>query len=188
MRSKVGIAVIYFRYNEPEHTLENVLASILKQLVQEHDSVPAPLLELYELHRERSTPPHLDEVTEALSSTVETFGEVFLVVDALDECSEEVRWGLVERLKSLQPRLRLLITSRYLDAIEEDLEGFGRYEIKANKADIELFIDAQIRKNRHLRKIVERSPALRKDMKDAIVHTADEMQVPSQCRVSGSSY
>jgi hypothetical protein len=179
MRSKVGIAVIYLRYNEPEQTLENVLGSILKQLAQEHESVPAPLEELYEVHRERSTPPSLDEVTAALSSTVEAFEEVFLVVDALDECSEEVRWGLVERLRNLQPGLRLLITSRYLDAIDEELEGFGHYQIKANKADIELFIDAQIRKNRHLRKIVGRSPSLRDDMKDAIVQTADEMQVPS---------
>jgi hypothetical protein len=155
-------------------------------LAQEYESVPAPLQELYELHRQRSTPPSLDEVTEALFSIIETFEEVFLIVDALDECSEEVRWGLVERLKSLQPRLHLLITSRYLDAIEEELEGFGTYEIKANRADIELFIDAQIRKNRHLRKIIERSPSLRGDMKDAIVQTADEMRVPSHCNVSES--
>lgn len=146
--------------------------------------MPTPLQELYELHRERNTPPSLDEVTSALSSTVETLEEVFLVVDALDECSEEVRWGLIERLKGLQPRLRLLITSRYLDAIEEELEGFEHDEIKANKADIELFIDAQIQKNRHLRKIIERSPSLRNDMKDAIVQTADEMQVYSHCNIS----
>jgi hypothetical protein len=63
------------------------------------------------------------------------------------------------------------------------VSGFEHDEIKANRADIELFIDAQIRKNRHLRKIVERSPSLRNDMKDAIVQTADEMQVYPHCNI-----
>jgi hypothetical protein len=176
-KSSIGIAVIYLKYNEPEQTLDNLLASLLKQLAQEHDSIPDALLNIYEHHRERNTPPSVDEVFEALSSVIEAYKEVFFIVDALDECPEEVRWGLVEKLQSFQPKVRLMITSRYLDSIAEELADFARFEIKANKADIELFIDYQIRKNRNLRRIVEKSPTLRRDMKIAVVKTAENMYV-----------
>ncbi len=130
---------------------------------------------MYEHHRERNTPPSLDEVSGALLSVIETYNEVFFIVDALDECSEELRWGLLERLQRFQPKVRLLITSRYLDSIDEELSDFERCEIKANKADIELFIDHQIRKNRNLRRIVEKSPSLRGNIKDGVVKTAENM-------------
>lgn len=51
-----------------------------------------------------------------------------------------------------------------------------QFEIRANKADIELFIDYQIRRNRNLRKIVEKSPRLRDDSKDVVFNTAESMQ------------
>lgn len=165
--------------------MDNLLASLLKQLAQEHDSIPDALLKIYEHHRERNTPPSVDEVFEALSSVIEAYKEVFFIVDALDECPEEVRWGLVEKLQSFQPKVRLMITSRYLDSIAEELADFGQFEIKANKADIELFIDYQIRKNRNLRRTVEKSPTLRRDMKIAVVKTAENMYVaPSAIRMA----
>ncbi|MCJ1401500.1 hypothetical protein MMC11_004714 [Xylographa trunciseda] len=174
-KSSIGIAVVYLKYNEPEQTLENILASLLKQLTQEHDFIHSALLKLYERHQERNTPPSLDEVFETLSSVVQAYTEMYFIIDGLDECSEEVRWGLVERLQSFEPKLHLMITSRYLDSIAEELEGFSRFEIKANKVDIELFIDHQIRKNRNLRKIIYKSPSLRQDMKVAVVKTAENM-------------
>ena len=108
--------------------------------------MPTPLQELYELHREQNTPPSLDEVTSALSSTVETLEEVFLVVDALDECSEEVRWGLVERLKSLQPGLRLLITSRYLMASKRNLKDLNMTRSRRTKQILNFLSTLKFRK------------------------------------------
>ncbi len=46
MKSSIGIAVIYLKYNEPEQTLDNLLASLLKQLAQEYDSIPGALLDV----------------------------------------------------------------------------------------------------------------------------------------------
>ena len=53
---------------------------------------------------------------------IESYKEVFCIIDALDECNEELRWELVEKLENLGPKLRVLITSRYLDSIAEVLE------------------------------------------------------------------
>jgi len=144
------IAFIYFKYDNPEHTLDNILASIVKQLAQESDPIPPRLLDLYEHHRERNTSPSLADIAVTLSSTLEMYEEVFLIIDALDECNEELRWGLVDKLETLRPKLHLLITSRYLESIDEELINFKKYEFKAHRADIELFIDHQIRKNMYV--------------------------------------
>lgn len=106
---------------------------------------------------------------------VDSHEEVFCIIDALDECNEDVRWELVEKLGNLGPKLRVLITSRYLDSIAEELEVYARFEIRANKADVELFIEHQIRRNRNLRKIVEKSPSLRDDIKRGVFETAENM-------------
>ncbi|KAL8699529.1 MAG: hypothetical protein Q9201_005957 [Fulgogasparrea decipioides] len=65
--------------------------------------------------------------------------------------------------------------SRYLDSIAEELEAYQRFEIRANKPDIELFIEHQIRRNRNLRKIMQRSPSLRDDIKQGVFNTAENM-------------
>lgn len=166
---------MYLKYNEPEQTLDNIFATFLKLLAQESDSIPPALVELYEYHQDRNTSPTVDEMLDTLSSIFEHYTKVYCVIDALDECSEELRWDLLEKLDHFQPKLHLLITSRFLDSIAEELSSFERFEIKANKADIELFIDNQIRKNRNLRKHVEKSSTLRDDIKTSVVRTAEDM-------------
>ena len=110
-------------------------------------------------------------------------GQAFIVVDGLDECSEELRWELLETLGRLPSSLHLLITSRYLDAIAEELENFERCEVRANPEDIELFIDHQIKKNRNLGKLVQKAPFLRMDIKNAVVKTAENMFLLAQLHV-----
>lgn len=171
----IGIAVLYLRYNDPEQTLENLLTSLLKQLAQEQDTIPSLLQELLEQHRDHSMAPSLEDITNGLTSSIETYAEVFFIVDALDECADEVRWELLENLRLCQSKVHLLITSRLLDSIGQELEDFERLEIKANKADLELFIDHRIQKNKNLRRVVEKSPRMRTDTKDAVVKTSEDM-------------
>jgi hypothetical protein len=170
-----GVAVIYLKYNEPDQTLGNLLGSLLKQLIEEHHTIPKPLHDLYNHHRVRGTSPSPEELSGIISSTIGTYDEVFIVVDALDECSEEVRWGLLEKLRGFQPKGHVMITSRALDSIQEELEEFERQEIRADKADMELFIDQQILKNRNLQRIVKKSPNMRDDIKEGVIRTADNM-------------
>lgn len=159
---------MYLKYNEPEQTLDNIFAKCL-------DSIPPAPVELYEYHQDRNTSPTVDEMLDTLSSIFENYTKVYCVIDALDECGEELRWDLLEKLDHFQPKLHLLITSRFLDSIAEELSSFERSEIKANKADIEIFTDNQIRKNRNLRKHVEKNSTLRDDIKTSVVRTAEDM-------------
>lgn len=171
----IGITYIYLKHDDTDQTIENVLSSLLKQLLQDSKDILPDLLSLYERHRDRNTSPKTDEIFQALSTMIKSHEEVFCIIDALDECNEDLRWELVDRLEALGRKFRILITSRYLDSIAEELEVFKRFEIRANRADIELFIDYQIRRNRNLRKIVEKSPSLRDDIKKGVFNAAENM-------------
>ena len=80
---------------------------------------------------------------------------------------------LVKKLENSGPKLRVLMTSR--DIIAEELEHYQRLEIKAKKADIELFIEHQIRTNKNLRKIIDKNPSLSYDIKQGVVDRAENM-------------
>lgn len=168
----VGITFIYFKYNETDQTFDNILSSLLKQLLQDSEDIPPDILSLYERHRDRKTSTKIDEISQALSTMIQSREEVFCIIDALDECNEDLRWELVDKLETLGPKLRVLVTSCYLDSIAEELEVYQRFVIKAN---IELFIEHQIRRNRNLRKIVGKSPSLRDDIKKGVFNTAENM-------------
>ena len=168
---------MYIKYNEPDQRIDNIFASFLKQLAQECDYIPASLVKLYDHHQDRNTSPTLNEVVETLASTLDGYTKVYCVIDALDECNEELRWDLIEKLDQYLPKLRILITSRFLDSIADELSTYERFEVKANKADIELFIDHQIKRNRNLRKLVGKSPTLRDDIKRGVIKTAEDMYV-----------
>lgn len=171
----IGITVIYLKYNEPDQTFDNILSILLKQLLQDLEDIPPELLSLYERHRDRNTSLTIDEISQALSAMIEDHEEVFCIIDALDECNEDLRWQLIERLETLGPKLRVLIMSRYLDSIAEELKVYERFEIRANKADLELFIEHQVRRNRNLRNVVEKSPSMRDDIKQEVYNTAEDM-------------
>ena len=167
--------MMYLKYNDPQQTLESILGSFVAQLVQDFDILPAFVQDMYERHKAQNTAPSTGHLLKATQTAVGLYKRVYVVLDALDECSDEIRWQLMESLRELEPQIHLLVTSRFLDSIEKELQDFQRFEIKANKADLELFIDHHIRKNRNLQRIVHKSPAMSEDIKIAVVKTAEDM-------------
>ena len=105
------------------------------------------------------------------------FKRVFIIVDALDECCDEMMWELMDSLRCLGDQVNLLVTSRSLETIQNEVEDFDRPEIKANKADLEISINKHIQKNRNLRRIVGKSPLIEEDIKIAVVRIAEEYTI-----------
>ena len=172
-KGRIGIMFMYLRCNETEQTLDHTLSSLLEQLLQESENIPPNLFGLYERHQDRITSPTTDEISQPLSTITKSHETVCCIIDALDECPESLRWELVESLQSSGPTLRVMVTSRYVDSIAEELDNYQPFEIRVNKADIELFIEKQSRRNNKLQKTVERSPSLRNDIKQRVVNTAE---------------
>lgn len=167
--------MMYLKYNDNQQTLESILGSLLAQLAQEHTPLPTMVRDMQERHRAYSTSPTLSDILMALSEISKTYRSIYVILDALDECSDEVRWALLEKIQELEPTVHLLVTSRSLESIEEELRDFEQLQIKANKADLELFIDQHIKKNKNLQRVVQKSPAMSDDIKDAVVTTAEDM-------------
>lgn len=188
LSKEVGVAMMYLNYTDHQQTLENILGSFLAQLAEDHEPLLPFLRDLYERHRAYRTSPTLSDLSKALSDISNLYKRIYVVLDALDECTDDVRWELIEILREIEPRVHLLVTSRDLNSIEEELQDFERQEIKANKADLELFIDHHIQKNKNLRKIVQKSPTISEDIKVAVVTTAEDMYSSLQLTKTPGSF
>ncbi|KAK0728080.1 hypothetical protein B0T26DRAFT_672672 [Lasiosphaeria miniovina] len=171
LRTTIGVAVVYLKYNEPKQTVDTLLGSIAKQFIQDSNVLDQAARDLYEHHRQRNAAPPLKSIMLLLQKKLETYKETFLVIDGLDESSRQTPWYSPYGYLS------------YLSSIEEELESFVRIEIKANKMDIELFIDYQIQRNRNLRRMVMRNSKLTQDIKSAVVKTAESMFLLARLQV-----
>ena len=84
---------MYLKYNDPEQSLNNILGSLLKQLIQDQGSLSTAMSKLYESYGDLGMSPSSKDISEALLHSLGLYSEVFLIVDALDECSDDTRWG-----------------------------------------------------------------------------------------------
>ena len=65
------------------------MRSLLHQLTSRQSSIPDTLLDLYKQHK--NTAPPINVWLAALRSVLDRSGEMFIIIDALDECP--VRMG-----------------------------------------------------------------------------------------------
>ena len=173
----VGIVHIYCNYKmQLEQTTVNLVASLLKQLVQQHGLISDDLKSLYCRHIKDETRPTLDEVFEMLQSEMNRYRQIFVVVDALDECSIEnrVRQELLSKLYELQTshNVNLMMTSRHLPDIMQEFQNSLQLEIRANEEDVRRYLDGQMFR---LASCVRRNDNLQEAIKDSIVKAVDGM-------------
>lgn len=169
---KVAIAWVYCNYKEKsQQTLGNLMGSLLKQLVQRHSNVPSRVIDLYEKYRNQDTRPKLEDVAHVLKAVIGSYLKAFIVVDALDECTEDfgIRADLLKQLRSLPGNANLMITSRYLSAIERELKGEMRLDVYAIGEDVARYVNGRIPQEYRLLRHVEADPTLRDDIVNTIV-------------------
>jgi hypothetical protein len=157
---KIAIACIYCNYKEQtEQTVPNLVASLLKQMVQDHFTTSNTVKLLFKRHKDKRTSPTLDECMEALKSEIGTYSKVFIIVDALDECREDdgTRANLLQALRSLVGKVNLMVTSRDLVSIARDFQETKRIDILANDQDVRRYIEGRIARapRRHLKVLQE---------------------------------
>ena len=116
-QADVGLAYMFCNYkSQVTQSLYNLLSALLKQLVQSRTDIAAPVTRLYDHHFKKNSKPSLDEISTALSAVSLSHARVYVVVDALDECTDQdrTRSELVEKLRELQTRtnVQLLFESR----------------------------------------------------------------------------
>lgn len=176
---RIGIACLFCSYKrQSEQRWADLLASLLKQLVQELPSLPDVVESLYNEHTRRNTCPSSNELLNVLRSVVGSYSRVFFVIDALDECTnaEGDRTHLLHEIFRLQGHtgINLFATSRFIPEIEKEFEGCMKLEIRANDDDVLRYLDGKMLQ---LRAFVSRNFILQEEIKSKIIEAVDGMYV-----------
>jgi Cdc6-like AAA superfamily ATPase len=148
----ISIVYIYCNFRrKDEQKLDDLLASLLKQLCDTQPSMPNAIRELYERHSTKRTRPSVDEISAVLQSVVASYSRVFIVIDALDECqiSGGCRAKFMNELFNLQTQhdANLFVTSRFLPEITEKFDKNYLLEIRATRGDVEKYLEGHFRQS-----------------------------------------
>ncbi|KIJ13317.1 hypothetical protein PAXINDRAFT_81413 [Paxillus involutus ATCC 200175] len=128
---------------------ETLLRSILNQLCSEQADTPDAMKRLYRVDAKEHPQPTLAQLRTTLAEIVKGFDEVYILIDALDECDSQAE--LLDWMKSLQlttPGLHLLATSRPERIIEDRMSDFSHVRISLNSGllddDIKTYVDERV--------------------------------------------
>ena len=172
----VAVCYFYCHYNKrDQHTAVNLLGSFLRQLATNHEHIIPLVMKLHEKSQkeDRNCRPSLPDDTQILSKILLTFDKVYIVLDALDECSADERDKFICVTQKLP--LQLLVTSKHIPDILELFEGVHPLEIRANDNDIESFIQSRIEAKWELARLVRNDRTLSEDIVGHITTQADGM-------------
>jgi len=176
--NNIGVAYLYCNYTaQADQTTTNLLAAILKQLVQARPSTAEPVARLYNHHASQETRPSPKEIFSALQSTLTCHSSVYLVVDAFDECPDKgTRSQLLDKLRTLQSKtdLHLMVTSRFIPEIVNGFKSAPTLEVRASEEDVKRFVKGQMYQ---LPNCVLRDDALQVMVQEKLVEAVDGMLV-----------
>jgi hypothetical protein len=173
----ISIAYIYCNFRQKdEQKIDDLLASLLKQLAQSQSSLPGSIKDLYDRHMKKQTRPLLDEISRALHSVAGLCSRVFIIIDALDECqaSNRCRLMFLSQIFGLQAKTRanFFATSRPIPDIETEFKGCLRREILASDEDVRRYLNGHMP---HLPKFVFKRPDLQEEIKTEITRAVEGM-------------
>lgn len=145
-----GVCYHYFNFGDrDEQTLDRLLLSLLKQLVSsDHngESIADCVRGLYMECQQRSQKTlSRVELVNCIVAVANTLGQVHIVVDGLDECSEETLRGFLLLHKELTKKasIHFLITARPLPTIREHFKDDLELEVRATDVDVGLFLEGR---------------------------------------------
>lgn len=167
----IGVAYIYFdALRAEEQSVENIILSLVKQLLPVLTDLDfGALLDMYKRYRS----PSLQELIDALQSVIEKHDQVFIVLDALDECLANYRASFMRKIATFQSRygVKVFVTSRAaMPDIERLFNNPQKLKIRASDDDLRLYVAASISSL----KLSDREAAqIRDDLLTRIVAMAD---------------
>ncbi|KAK8158611.1 hypothetical protein BKA80DRAFT_311528 [Phyllosticta citrichinensis] len=126
---RATVACLYLSYQK-QFELRDLFGSILRQCESNSTEIYSEVRHLfkeYRQHGESFRPLGLKDIEKLLSKLAEN-RQVYIIVDAMDECERDVRHRLMECLRSVGESVKMLVTSRVLDQQEDLQNGFVEQE------------------------------------------------------------
>ncbi|KAH0194591.1 hypothetical protein KCU70_g174, partial [Aureobasidium melanogenum] len=169
--NQVGIAYIYCQFSRhKEQTPEYLMSSILRQLLEQQNTIPNKIRSLYMSNAgKHSLAP--DEVSDLLYTVLSLFKKSILVIDALDELRSSARNGLMSDILTIQQKsnVNVYVTSRYTKDIAQEIPNATQVNIRAREDDLRCNLAIILERGSLLRK----RPDLQKQALSKILRVAD---------------
>lgn len=108
-----------------------------------------------------------------ISEAAKTFDDLYLIIDALDECPTEARTILIEELKVLPSKL--LVTTRPIDGIIRQFEKTPIVKVRASHDDLDNYILSRLKINGRLSALLRGNDTLAADIRKKIIAKANGM-------------
>jgi Cdc6-like AAA superfamily ATPase len=177
----IVVAYIYCNYKQQhEQVLENLLASLLRQLAEGKPDLPHDIKSLHDRCKNKKIRPSIDEISAVLRSVAAQYLRVFVVIDALDECqgNSNCREKLLSEISVLQTKygVNFFATSRSIPDTTQRFDRDLRIEISAEKQDVERYVNSHIHE---LPLVVRNDPEIQQEIVFGIANSIDGMYVAS---------
>ncbi|KAK8208081.1 ankyrin repeat-containing domain protein [Phyllosticta capitalensis] len=178
----------YFDFADTDkQSLENAIRSLIRQLYLQREDAQDRVNTLYAEHGHGTQSPKLEALNATFQGMIHQIGEVWIVLDALDECpsrNEDPTGSLLHWIGSLlgshQANVHLLVTSRP----EQDIQSFIQEKARPQDiihlqsdlvaGDIRAFVHGKVRGQTGLGRWSSR-PDIQNKIEDALLEKADGM-------------
>lgn len=179
------VAYFFFDFNDiQKQSAELMVRSVICQLSQQCVTIPASLDTLFSSCDDGKRQPSLHALLEALQHIMREFPCVYIIFDALDECSG--RTELMDILKTMSAwqleNTHMLLTSRKERDIQSSLEIFI-YEqshicLQSERVDkdIQKYVQQRLSNDKDFSRW-EKDPTVRQDIETTLVKGAQGMYV-----------
>lgn len=179
------VAYFYFSFSDGlKQDVNAALRSIIHQLTWQLVAIPGELKATYEDLRERSSASSNDALLVMLKSVISQFSHTYLILDALDECTERV--ALFEAIQTIDEWkldcISIFAASRKEHDVKEALTNLKlstdiiAAESRLVDKDIESFVVEKLAKTKALKKW-ERKPDLRREIIKTLMEKSFGMYV-----------
>jgi hypothetical protein len=185
--SSMVTAYFYFDFNDAQkQDPELMLRSLLRQLLQRLVTIPSGVNALFSSCDNGQRGPSVDALLEVTRQAAQEFTQVYVVLDALDECTQ--RSELMDVLEAVAgwklDNLHLLMTSRKERDIESSLVSYidERDTVCLQRdvvdQDIQRYVQQRLRDDKGLAKW-NKDAAIRQEIEAALMRGAQGMYVCS---------
>lgn len=182
----IALSWTYFSFKaRASQTPQNVLGSICAQFARKRIDLTDKVVAAYRIamsKNEKTNPDTIQLLREFLSK----YTKVYLIMDAMDEYSEDdMGWlEVFDPLRKLTGHLNIIVTSRPIASIEREFAAALKVEILAHEADILSYVHAGL-EQRVFKKHTSADRGLETYIEQTLLQKVKECKSP---RVSSKNY
>ena len=146
---RIGVIHFYFDYKyQSKQKAEDVIRSLLKQSVYELDSILEEVKSAYQQASEKGQQPNIKALIDLFIACSRKFAQIFIFLDAYDECAESERKSLATFFRHLDAgaNIRTYVTTgnHLRTELKTLFPSVGELEIIAAERDVTTYLTDQL--------------------------------------------